>query len=159
MPDETPVTPAAAPGPTDLADAVLELARHLDVRSAELRGVVPLTGTEVAVIRAVRRAPRATPSRIAEVTGLARSNVSTALRTLEARGLVVREHPAGDGRRVELVATDLSADHVARLHEFWERRLGQAPDDVLAAALRALPALTDLADALSRRPPDAPAPR
>jgi len=134
-----------------LADVVLELARHLDIRSAELRGVVPLTGTEVAVIRAIHHAPRSSPSSIATATGIARSNVSTALRTLEARGLVVREHPAGDGRTVELVPTALAAEHMAQIHEFWAQRLGEAPAATQAAALAAVPALTDLAEALARR--------
>ncbi|MFE5307559.1 MarR family winged helix-turn-helix transcriptional regulator [Isoptericola sp. NPDC056573] len=144
MPDETIVTPGLA----DLADAVVEVARHLDVRSPELRGIVPLTGTEVAVIREVHRTARPTPSRIAVATGLARSNVSTALRTLEARGLVVREHADGDRRTVRLVATPLADEHLARIRDFWSRRLGGVPDDVRDAALRALPALDALAEAL-----------
>jgi len=144
MPDETIVTPGLA----DLADVVVELARHLDVRSPELRDIVPLTGTEVAVIREVHRATRPTPSRIAAATGLARSNVSTALRTLEARGLVVREHADGDRRTVRLVATPLADEHLARIHEFWGRRLGGVPDGVRDAALDALPALAALAEAL-----------
>ncbi|GAA1732073.1 hypothetical protein GCM10009809_29370 [Isoptericola hypogeus] len=153
MPDETIVTPrgGSTSGLPHLADVLVELARHLDPRSAELRGIVPLTGTEVAVIRAVHHSPRASPSRIAAATGLARSNVSTALRALEAGGLVVREHPAGDGRAVEIVATALAVEHVARIHEFWTRRLEGAPDDVRAAALDALPALDALATALARR--------
>ena len=154
MPDETIVTPGRGlpDGLTELADVVVELARHLDVRSPELRGIVPLTGTEVAVIRQVHRSPRTTPSRIAGATGLARSNVSAALRTLEARGLVLREHPAGDGRSVEIVATELADDHVARIYEFWTRRLELAPPDVRAAALDALPALGALAAALGGAP-------
>jgi|GEM_PF-6369816 len=154
MPDETIVTPGRGlpDGLTELADVVVELARHLDVRSPELRGIVPLTGTEVAVIRQVHRSPRTTPSRIAEATGLARSNVSAALRTLEARELVLREHPAGDGRSVEIVATELADDHVARIYEFWTRRLEQAPQDVRDAALDAMPALAALATALGATP-------
>ena len=144
MPDETIVTPGLA----DLADVVVELARHLDVRSPELRDIVPLTGTEVAVIREIHRTPRPTPSRIAVATGLARSNVSTALRTLEARGLVLREHTDGDRRTVRLVATPLADEHLARIKAFWDGRLGAVPDDVRDAALRALPALGALADAL-----------
>ncbi|GAB3088838.1 MarR family winged helix-turn-helix transcriptional regulator [Isoptericola nanjingensis] len=144
MPDETIVTPDLA----DLADVLVELARHLDVRAPELRDIVPLTGTEVAVIREVHRTPRPTPSRIALATGLARSNVSAALRTLEARGLVLREHTEGDGRTVRLVATPLADEHLARINAFWARRLGAVPDDVRDAALRALPALGALAEAL-----------
>lgn len=76
--------------------------------------------------------------------------MSTALRTLEARGLVVRDHPKGDGRTVELVATATADEHLARIHEFWARRLAQAPAEVRAAAIAAVPALTDLVAALAR---------
>ncbi|WP_419702888.1 MarR family transcriptional regulator [Promicromonospora sp. NFX87] len=152
MSDEITVTPDedVTLGLIALADVVIELCRHLDLRSAGLRGIVPMTGTDVAVIRAIHQTPRTSPSRIAEATGLARSNVSTALRALEGRGLVVRDHPTGDGRTVEIVATPLAEEHLAQIHEFWAGRLKQAPPAIRTAALDALPALTDLLAALAR---------
>ena len=133
----------------ELADAVVELSRRLDVRTPALRDLVPLTGTEVVVIRAVHRSPRCTPSQVAEATGLQRSNVSAALRALEAGGLVVREHPAGDGRVTELVPTAKATESVQRIRGYWADRLRQAPPDVLAEALAATETLARVADALT----------
>ncbi|EYC51111.1 MarR family transcriptional regulator [Hylemonella gracilis str. Niagara R] len=131
-----------------LADAVLELARKLDIRHPELHGLPPLTGTEVAVIRDVHARPHATPSQIADATGLQRSNVSTALRALEARGLVQREAAEGNARNVEVVPTDLAVEGIRRIKAYWSQRLRQAEESDLAAALAALETLARIADAI-----------
>lgn len=135
----------------DLADAVLELAHQLDLRNPDLRDVVPLTGTEMAVIRQVHRAPRSTPSEIAEATGLRRSNVSTAVRALEVGGLVVREHIAGNARSVALVPTPLANDSVARINAYWATLLGDVSEELLADGIAAAPALARIAAAIARR--------
>jgi DNA-binding MarR family transcriptional regulator len=142
------------PPPTDaqlaeLADVVTALAHQLDTRSPELRDVVPLTGTEIAVIRQIHRAPRSTPSQIAEATGLRRSNVSTAIRALEAGGLVVRDQLAGNARSVALVPTARAADSVARINAYWAALLRDVPSDALAAAVAAAPALARISDAIT----------
>lgn len=135
----------------ELADVVTELAHQLDTRSPELRDVVPLTGTEIAVIRQVHREPRSTPSQIAEATGLRRSNVSTAIRALEAGGLVVRDQLEGNARSVALVPTAQAAASVARINAYWTSLLREVPDDVLAEAVAATPVLAAIAEAIRRR--------
>lgn len=130
---------------TALADTVLKLASKVDLRAPALRDVIPLTGTEIAVIREIHLLQRPSPSQIAEATGLQRSNVSTALRSLEARGLVVREHRGGNARSVELVPTPLAAEFLDQIHDYWVRRLRTVPVDVLAEAVGALTALDRLA--------------
>lgn len=132
------------------ADVVLDLAHQLDITHPDLRGVVPLTGTEIAVIREVHRTPRSTPSQIAEVTGLQRSNVSTTIRTLEAKGLVVREQSTENARSIALVPTALAAESIARIHAWWEAKLGVADPEALADALQGLDALSRLASSFRR---------
>jgi DNA-binding MarR family transcriptional regulator len=134
----------------ELADVVLDLAHRLDTRNPELRDVVPLTGTEVAVIREIHRHPRSTPSQIATATGLHRSNVSAAVRSLVAGGLVVREQVAGNARSVALVPTDRAAQSVARIHAFWTALLRQVPEELLTGAVAATSALTRLTSDLPR---------
>lgn len=107
-------------------------ARHPQPRAAR-RG--PLTGTEIAVIRQIHRAPRATPSQIAEATGLRRSNVSTAIRALEAGGLVVRDQHAGNARSVALVPTALASESVARINAYWAALLQDVPGELLAEGI------------------------
>lgn len=135
----------------EFADVVLDLAHKLDFKHPELRGVVPLTGTEIAVVREVHRTPRATPSQIADASGLQRSNVSTALRTLEAKGLVVREQAPGNARSVVLVPTEQAAADVARIHAWWEARLSGVDSASLARVLESLDALRDVAAGLQSR--------
>ncbi|MGW0036231.1 MarR family winged helix-turn-helix transcriptional regulator [Gordonia sp. NPDC003376] len=132
----------------DLADAVMELSRKLDPRSPGIRDVIALTGTEVAVIRQVHRHPRITPSRLAGLTGLQRSNISTALRSLEARGMVVREHPDGNARSVELVATELARENLRRLRAHWVTLLSRVDPDVRARAGEVATALWRFDDAI-----------
>ena len=144
-----PTTPTSAQL-AELADVVLDLAHTLDIKNPELRGVVPLTGTEIAVIRQIHRTPRATPSQIADATGLRRSNVSTAIRTLEAGGLVVREHPVGNARSVSLVPTDLASQSVARINAYWAGVLREAPEDLLADGVAATSTLARIAEAITR---------
>lgn len=133
-----------------LADVVLDLAHRLDIRHADLRDVVPLTGTEVAVIREIHRRPRATPSQIAEATGLQRSNVSTAVRSLVAGGLVVREQVPGNARSVALVPTERAEQSIATIYAYWTTLLEQVPDDVLTDGVAATPALARIAGSIAR---------
>ncbi|WP_460772185.1 MarR family winged helix-turn-helix transcriptional regulator [Microbacterium sp. GXF7504] len=147
------MTSTSRPGPVDLArlaDVVTHLAGQLDIRHPDLRDVVPLTGTEVAVIREIHRHPHSTPTQIAEATGLQRSNVSTAVRTLEAGGLVVRGRVPDNARSVTLAPTAKAAEHVARIHTYWAERLAQAPAEALADAVSAVEALAAVSDALGR---------
>lgn len=134
-----------------LADVVVELGHKLAVRGPELRDVVPLTGTEIAVIREIHRAPGSSPSEIATATGLRRSNVSTAVRTLEAGGLVVREQAPGNARSVTLAPTARATEHVERINAYWTARLTEAEAADLDEAVGALEALTRIAAALESR--------
>jgi DNA-binding MarR family transcriptional regulator len=146
-----PTPPPSRAQLAELADVVLELAHQLDLRTPALRDVVPLTGTEIAVIRQIHRAPRSTPSQIAEVTGLRRSNVSTAIRTLETGGLVVRDQLVGNARSVALVPTALASETVSRINAYWADLLQDVPEDLLTEGLAAAPWLARIAEALARR--------
>jgi DNA-binding MarR family transcriptional regulator len=149
VPPTSPTPPPSSAQLVALADVVLDLAHQLDTRHADLRDVVPLTGTEVAVIREIHRRPRSTPSQIAEATGLQRSNVSTAIRSLVAGGLVLREQVAGNARSVALVPTELAEQSVARIHAYWTALLEQVPADVLAEGVAATPVLARIAGSVS----------
>jgi DNA-binding MarR family transcriptional regulator len=131
-----------------LADVIVDLAHKLDLRDPRLRDVVPLTGTEVMVIREIHRTPHVTPSQLAEKTGLQRSNISTALRTLETGGLVVREQVPGDARSIALAPTARAVDSVARINAYWVDRLTEAPAESLAEAVAVLGSLKRIAASL-----------
>jgi DNA-binding MarR family transcriptional regulator len=136
-----------------LADVILDLAHKLDIRNPLLRDVVPLTGTEIAVIREIHRKPHVTPSQLAAATGLHRSNISTAVRTLETAGLVVREQVPEDARSITLAPTALAAASIARINAYWVDRLAQTPTESLAEAAAALTSLRQIAASLGETEP------
>ena len=140
-------------GYADLADVVLALARTISADAHADPGVVDLTATEINVMRFVDRHPGASPSTVAAATGLHRSNLSRALRDLEAKGMIDRVADAADGRQARLVPTDRSARNLARLRASWSRLLSSAggDDDDLGPALRLLTRLeTGLAPSAER---------
>jgi DNA-binding MarR family transcriptional regulator len=104
----------------DLADLVLNVARLIRLRTPAEPDVVPLTATERQVMRIVDLHPGCTPSRIAERTGLQRTNVSTALRGLEAKGMLTR---SGQGRTVAVHPTALAQANLGVLRGAWSELL------------------------------------
>lgn len=103
----------------DLADAVVGLARLLQVADMQSAGVIPLTGTEIAVMRWVHRHPGTTSGETARATGLHRSNMSAALRGLVDKGKIVREGDPEDSRRVHLRLTDRAEEDSRRIRLQW----------------------------------------
>lgn len=122
----------------ELADRIVQISRRIE---PQLLGAVPLTGTEATVLRWVHRHPNASPSEVAEQTGLQRSNVSTALKGLEGKGMIERQRDPADARLVRLQLSDHAEADTARLHEAWARMLTEALDgdlDGLGSAVSVL---------------------
>ncbi|MFT2815781.1 MarR family winged helix-turn-helix transcriptional regulator [Leifsonia sp. A12D58] len=136
----------------DFADAIREIARQLALSREDLREIGSLTGTEVAVIREVHRSTRISPTRLAAATGLKRSNVSTAIRSLEARGLLERRTAEGNDRSVELVATQLATENLQRMRSIWSEKLRRVPEPLVTDGVRATSALRDLAKYFASHP-------
>lgn len=134
----------------DFADAVLNVARKLALTGPDKREIVPLTGTEVDVVREVIRVPGTNPTQIAAATGLRRSNVSAAVRVLELRQLLVREQHADDARFVRLTATPFAVENVERIRALWVGRLRDLPEPLLRAAEAMSSQLTALDAELAR---------
>lgn len=127
----------------DLADGVLALSREIEFRH-RYDDVIPLTLNERLALRVIDRADGIAPSELAEMLGLQRSNLSTALRGLETKGLVTREHDGGDGRAVVVRSTALAAENLQRLRDGWAGVLAEvAPRDAdLDAVARLLNEMT-----------------
>jgi len=110
----------------ELADVVLRISREVDPNGARVLDIVPLTGTEALVMRWVDRNPGSTPSAVAEATALKRSNLSVAVGSLVAKGMVERRPDPEDARTVQLFSTELAAESIARLHAHWAELLRAA---------------------------------
>jgi DNA-binding MarR family transcriptional regulator len=114
----------------DLADLVLRVSREIDPNGSSALDVVPLTGTEVLVLRWVDMHPGTSPSATAEATALQRSNLSAALRSLVAKGMVDRRADPRDARLVQLFATEQAAANIRVLRAHWAGKLRAALGDV-----------------------------
>ena len=105
----------------ELADLLLNVGRLVRARTPSEADGVPLNETERTVMRLVDLFPGASPSDVAERGHLQRSNVSAALRTLEAKGMVERSSTSGRG--VAVRTTRLAADNLESLRAAWAREL------------------------------------
>lgn len=134
----------------DVANAILTLAREIELRLEIDPMVVALPATAREVVRYVHHDhPGATPSQIAAATGLLRPNVSAALRTLEDRGLVERRRDSPDGRSTQVYVTDRARENLERVRTLWSSMLRSAlPPQVDPEALTAL--LGEVAATLTR---------
>lgn len=129
----------------ELADLILNVGRLIRARTPTGAEAVTLTETERQVMRVVDLHPGCAPSEIAQRTRLQRTNVSTTLRSLEVKGMIVRT--ASGGRGVAVTATDFAAANLRRLHYAWSCQLG----DVLRDDLNAVHECNRLLSRLERR--------
>lgn len=105
----------------ELADLILNIGRLIRLRTPAGPEVTPLTTNERQVMRVVDLFPGSSPTEIARRTKLQRTNVSTALRGLESKGMITRS-PAG-GRSVSVEPTDLAVKNLGILRAEWSRDL------------------------------------
>lgn len=110
----------------EFADVLLRISRDIDPNGANSPDLVPLTGTEAIVMRWVARNPGTSPSATADATALQRSNLSVALRSLVAKGMVERHQDPADARTLQLHPTVLAEENIERLHGHWATRLRTA---------------------------------
>lgn len=110
----------------DIAETILGIARELRLRiDADPEHLTP---SESHVMRYINHRPGVTPSEVARFTGLQRSNLSTALRTLEKRGLIHRRADPADARAANLFPTRHANDNLARLRHQWAEQVSSALD-------------------------------
>lgn len=116
--------------PDELIDALSALRRALRHGSARPSELAALTGAQLELVRLVRRSPGISVAEAATALRVAPNTVSTLVRTLTDRRVLVRHADAHDRRigRLEL------APGVRRKVEAWRDRRS----DVLANGLAAL---------------------
>lgn len=137
---------------TALADAVLRLAHEIDPHGRRKAPyVVPLKGTEVAILRWVHRHPGVSPSDTADATGLRRSNLSAGLRTLENKGFIRRERDPDDARSLRLFITEEAERNIAALEQHWTQLLGSMLDQNAESLTEVITLLDRLATGLHGR--------
>lgn|SRR6478735_6114660 len=126
----------------DLADVVMAVSRAIKLRTAADPSVLDLSTTEVTVLRYIDHHPGVSPSAVASGTGLQRSNLSRALRDLEAKHLVRRAADPSDNRQSLLRSTESAAENLRHIRAIWSGLLRDALADTgdhdITAALELL---------------------
>ncbi|MGY4740383.1 MarR family winged helix-turn-helix transcriptional regulator [Streptomyces sp. ATMOS53] len=112
----------------ELADLVLIVSREIQFRGYTDERAIPLSPSEGMVMRYLQHTPAAPPSRIADATGLQRTNLSTVLRGLEQKDLIERRTDPGDGRGVTVHITELGRTNYALVRREWATAVSAAAD-------------------------------
>lgn len=105
------------------------------------------------MLRHVQHHPGVTAGEVAVATGLQRSNLSTTVRGLEAKGMVRREHGDDDARTVRLHGTDVAAASTAAVRRRYAERIGAVlgdPDEATVLEIRDLLARVEAGLAATR---------
>jgi DNA-binding MarR family transcriptional regulator len=146
----------ASPGPRVLAEDLL-VAMSAIRRNARRTGRRPallfsLSGSQLELLRLVRRNPQISVARAAEELSLAPNTVSTLVGQLTEAGLLERRADSSDRRVARL---DLAPEARKNVEGWLERRseavvraLGHLRDEERTALETAVPALLSLADEL-----------
>ncbi|HEY7271147.1 MAG TPA: MarR family transcriptional regulator [Actinoplanes sp.] len=144
MPHDADHLTAAEGALGDLADLILNVGRLVRARTPE---AVPLTETERQIMRVVDLYPGAAPSEIARRTRLQRTNVSTALRSLQDKGMISRT--ATTGRGIAVHPTEHAATNLQVLRHAWARELAGLLGDDLDAVQQCIDLLSRLEQRLT----------
>ena len=113
----------------DLADLVFSIAREIKFAGYSREEAVSLSLTEGTVMRHLHRHPGTTASRLAHLSGLQRSNLSTVLGSLENKGLIERRSSTEDGREVQIHPTARGTSNYTLVRKEWAERVAAAAGD------------------------------
>ncbi len=137
---------------SELAQLILNVSRLVRARTPSGAEVVPLTDTERTVMRLVDLHPGSAPSELARRARLQRTNVSTALRALEGKGMLTRTAAAGRG--IVVHPSERAAANLAVLRVAWARELAGVLGDERAAVRQCNALLRRLEERLTAVGPD-----
>ena len=140
----------------ELADRVLVIAREIQFRGYEDARAQPLTASEGMVMRYMQEHPRAAPNQVAAAVGLQRSNLSTLLRALEAKGLIERTTSQRDRRSVAIQLTERGRRNYLVARGEWAAAVSRAAENDARGLDTALVLLRQIADRLIAMRPAKP---
>ncbi len=110
----------------ELADLILIVAREIQFRGYPDGAAVPLTPSEGMVMRHLQVEPDTTFPQLQEATGLQRTNLSTVLRGLEAKGLAERRPRPNDRRANTVHLTERGRANYQSARTEWGSALARA---------------------------------
>ena len=140
----------------DLTDRVLVVAREIQFRGYKDPRALPLTASEGMVMRYMQEHPVATPNQVAAAVGLQRSNLSTLLRGLEAKGLIERTISERDRRGVTVRLTERGRWNYLVVRGEWATAVAKAVANDTRGLDEVLVLLRQIADGLVAMRPAKP---
>lgn len=129
-----------------LEDLAWKMRRTVPARA----GVKPLPGSEMIVLRVILADPGLTVSQAADRLGMHVSNLSTALRSLTAKGLVEKQQDPADRRVTHLIPTTTATQEQQIIEAEYVRLAMALPQRMRRLLVDATPALLALSDAVQR---------
>lgn len=137
-------------------NAIRRLVRTLRTSADEVERDTGLTSAQTFVLQLVSQSPAESMNELAEWTMTDQSSVSAVVSRLEAKGLVLRTHPAKDARRTRVTITPagqaLLEGRQLTVQARLIRALGFMPNDQLKALEHYLTQLTALMGAAHEPP-------
>ena len=130
----------------DLADLILTISREIQVRGYSAPEAHSLTTSEAAVMRHLQQEPSTGMTDLINATGLLRTNLSTVLKSLDGKGLIVRRVRAENRREITVHRTQRGRRNYEIVRREWSRLISRAapPDDgALGEALDLLSGIRD----------------
>jgi DNA-binding MarR family transcriptional regulator len=113
----------------ELADAIIDIAREMRLRSESGTATGLLNQTQSQVMRFVHSHPGCLITDIARRAGIKTTNVSATIRELRDLGFVRTERDAHDGRATHVFATPEADRTLSALRSSWARTLAAATAD------------------------------
>jgi DNA-binding MarR family transcriptional regulator len=140
----------------ELADRALIIAREIQLRGYRDARALALTASEGMVMRYMQEHPIAAPNQVAAAVGLQRTNLSTLLRDLEAKGLIERSVSEGDRRGVTVRLTERGRRNYLVVRGEWAATVARAVENDTRGLDGALVLLRQITDGLIATRPARP---
>lgn len=127
-----PTTPGALPSSSPsgaveplagLPELIFDVAEQLNLRAPTEAGLAELPASEIEVLRLVTLFPGCGIMFLSSRTRMHQANISTTVRSLVGRDLVVKEPDERDRRAVRLYASSKANRDLELLRAIWLRRL------------------------------------
>lgn len=147
-PDTTVAIPSTLGEPLEFMRLLWGLNHALEVTSAKMSTDIGVTASQRMMIRVAGRFPKIAAGQLAELLCVDAGTISTALARLEGRGIIKRERPQADRRRVSVELTpegrilDVPAPNTVESAVL--KLLEQLPEDQVAAARNVLRTLAQI---------------
>jgi DNA-binding MarR family transcriptional regulator len=143
----------------NLAQLALIISRKIQYESYRDQRAVSLTQSEAVVMCHLLHDDPATPSQIADATGLLRPNVSASLRTLKYKGLIEKKINPTDGRGYTIHPTTLGRVTHERVRQEWAALVAAAADRDTTDLDVAIAMLNKVKEGLEKQPAPLSPPR